>query len=308
MNFAAFDLNLLRVFDALMRERSATRAGENIGLSQPAVSNALKRLRLTIGDDLFVHDGNHMVPTARAEAIAGPIRDALANVERALSSVEQFDPAEADGLFTLYGADFFSTLAVPPLFSRISATAPGISLRLLESATGGVESLLRDDVIDAALERAMPVPDWVSSMPVLHSHYLVIAAKGHKEIGEAGIRPGDRLPLDLFCSLPHALRSSDGSMSGIVDDALHQSGHARKVVLALPHFHSVAVAVSQSGLVATLPDQIVAFAAGGLDIDFFRPPVELAVQELHLYWHSRNNDHPAHCWLRQQILDTLASL
>jgi DNA-binding transcriptional LysR family regulator len=162
VNFAAFDLNLLRVFDALMRERSVTRAGERVGLSQPAVSAALNRLRHSLSDQLFVRLGNEMVPTPRAEGIAEAVREALANIERAISSQDRFDPATARQTYSLRGADFFSMRLMPDLSEAIAAEAPGIRLRFLDSGHGDLAQLLQEGVIDVALDRPLEVPTWVS--------------------------------------------------------------------------------------------------------------------------------------------------
>ena len=214
MSFAAFDLNLLRVFDALMRERSVTRAGELIGLSQPAVSNALARLRHALSDELFVRRGNDMVPTPRAEALAERVREALAQVEQALYKDSRFDPASAERIFTLMGADFFSTLLMPDLAERIASAAPRIALRMVDSALGDVERLLRENVIDVALERPLDMPEWISRRLLFPSPFAVIAARNHEALAKAGIAPGAAIPLDLYCALPHAIRSIDGSMGG----------------------------------------------------------------------------------------------
>ena len=309
MNFASFDLNLLRAYDALMRERSVTRAGEIIGLSQPAVSNALNRLRHALKDELFVRRGNDMVPTPYAEALAERVRDALAQIEQAIAGDATFDPATAERIFTLYGADFFSSLTMPVLSERISSVAPGIALRLLESATGEVERLLRDNVIDVALERPVPVPEWASSQPLFQSRFVIVAARNHAAIRKARVRPGGKLPMRLFCQLPHALRSFDGSMSGMVDAALHKVGKTRRVMLVLPHFHSVAVAVAQSQeLIAALPHQTAEAAAKNLGLSIYLPPVEVPAQELRMYWHRRHDRSPPHRWLREQVMATIKPL
>jgi len=143
MSLNALDLNLLRVFDALMRERSVTRAGERIGLSQPAVSAALNRLRHLVGDQLFVRRGNDMVPTPRAEDLAAPVRSALAEIEKAFMGGARFDPATAERTFTFMGADYFSMRLMPELARRMAVAAPGIVLRLLDSARGDVDRLLQ---------------------------------------------------------------------------------------------------------------------------------------------------------------------
>jgi DNA-binding transcriptional LysR family regulator len=303
MNFAAFDLNLLKAFDALMKERSVTRAGDLIGLSQPAVSNALNRLRHALGDELFVRRGNDMIPTPRAEALAERIRDALAQVEQAIAGDAAFEPARAERIFTLMGADFFSLQVMPALSEQIARVAPGIRLRLIDSGSGEVERLLRDNVIDAALERPLQMPDWISRRLLFHSPFVVIAARGHKAIRKAGVKPGEKLPLALFCALPHALRSIDGSMSGMVDAALQRAGATRQVTLALPHFQGIALAVARGHVIAAVPLQFAQAVAKAAGLEVYRPPIDVPVPEVRLYWHKRHDRNPAHRWLREQIVD-----
>jgi len=306
MNLNAVDLNLLRVFDALMRERSVTRAGEQIGLSQPAVSAALNRLRHLLDDQLFVRRGNDMVPTPRAEDVAPRVRVALAEIERAFTGGRAFDPATAERNFTLMGADFFSILLMPELAKRLSKAAPGIVLRLLDSASGNVDRLLQEDSIDAALERPLRVPDWISSELLFRSPFVIISAKNNSAI--AGIAAGAMLPLDTFCALPQAIRSIDGSVGGLVDVALAEAGRSRRVVLALPHFHGVARAVANSSLIAAVPAQYADLVAAELGLAVFQPPVEVAAPEVKMYWHSRHDNDLAHKWLRGEILSALKPL
>jgi DNA-binding transcriptional LysR family regulator len=302
MNFAAFDLNLLRVLDALIRERSVTRAGAAIGLSQPAVSNALNRLRHTLKDELFVRRGNDMVPTSRAESIAEQVREALVQMERAIAGDTEFDPTSANRIFTLMGADFFSTQFMPGLSARFADIAPGCSLRLLDSATGDVERLLRDNAIDAALERPLDMPDWVSQQILFRSPFAIIASRDNKKIRAAKLKGGAPMPLDLFAELPHAIRSIDGSLSGMVDDALRKAGAWRKVVLALPHFQGVALAVARGHVIAAVPLQFAQAVHKDLDLMMFKPPVEVPAADVRMYWHKRHDKHPAHRWLRNQIV------
>lgn len=301
MNFAAFDLNLLRVFDALMRERSATRAGDMIGLSQPAVSNALNRLRHALGDELFVRRGNDMLPTPRAEAIAERVRDALRQLELAVAGDARFDPVNDARVFTLFGSDFFSMQLMPGFAKRIAKIAPGIALRLIDSAGGDVERLLRDNVIDVALERPLALPDWVSRQLLFRSPFVVVAARGNAALKKARIKPGAKMPLQLFCDLPHALRSIDGSMSGTTDEALRKAGASRRVVLALPHFHAIALAVAEGNLIAVVPEQFAEHVAGDLGLAIYQPPVDIPVPDISMYWHKRHDRNPAHVWLREQI-------
>lgn len=308
MSFAAFDLNLLRVFDALMRERSVTRAGALIGLSQPAVSNALSRLRHALRDELFVRRGNDMVPTPRAEALAERVGDALAELEQALYSDARFEPASAERTFTLMGADFFSTLLMPDLAERIAAVAPGIALRMVDSARGEVERLLRENAIDAALERPLEMPEWISHRLLFPSPFVVVAARGHAALTNAGVAPGAAIPLEVYCALPHAIRSIDGSLAGMVDAALRQAGAERRVLLALPNFQGIGEAVARGRLVAAVPLQYARAVAEDLGLDIYRPPVEVPVPEMRLYWHRRHDRSPPHVWLREEIVAATRAL
>jgi len=308
MNLNALDLNLVRVFDALLRERSVTRAGEQIGLSQPAVSAALNRLRHVLNDQLFVRRGNDMVPTPRAESLAEPVRVALREIERVFQSTKSFDPAQLDRTFTLMGADFFSMMLMPFLAARIADLAPRVSFRFLDSARGDVSRLLQEDEIDAALERPLTVYDWVSSTPLFHSPFAIIAARDNAAIRQTGIADGERLPMDLFCELPHVLRSIDGSMSGSTDEALARIGRTRRVSLALPHFQAVALAVANGNHLAAVPRQFAVWAAKSLPLAIFEPPLPISVPEVRLYWHARHDDEPPHRWVRDQVLEAVGVL
>ncbi len=303
MNMASFDLNLLRVFDALARERSVTRAGDRIGLSQPAVSAALARLRHALDDPLFIRQGNEMVPTPRALDLSAPIREALANLERTLGQATGFDPARAEHCFTLLGADFFSTLMMPGLAEMVARLAPGVTLRFLDSSRGDVDRLLAEEVIDLALERPLEPPEWICRSLLFASPFVVIAARSHATIAAAGIRPGEVLPLDLFCALPHALRSIDGSMSGMVDEALAATGRRRRVVLALPHFFAVGRAVARGGVIAAVPVQFARATAEDLRLHAYELPFPVPVPEVQLYWHRRREQDPAHAWLRARVME-----
>jgi DNA-binding transcriptional LysR family regulator len=304
VNFRTFDLNLLRIFDALMRERSVTRAGDRVGLSQPAMSAALARLRAALDDQLFIRRGPDMVPTPRAASLAGPVREALAAMELSLFGQQRFDPATAQATLTLLGADFFSALVIPKVAARLRREAPEVKLRFLDSARGDVERLLLEDAIDLALERPLTLPDWSSSELLFVSPFVIVAAKGHPRLG--AVRPGDAIPLDLFCALPRALRSISGDMSGNIDEALAARGARREVMLALPHFQAVAESVAQSDLIAALPSQFASAVAADLGLDLYQPPMPSPAPEIRMYWHSRHDQSPLHRWLRQLVLDAVA--
>ena len=305
MNFAAFDLNLLRVFDAMLRERNATRAGETVGLSQPAVSSALNRLRHALDDQLFVRRGPQMVPTPKAEALAGPVAEALALLERSLMSDARFDPAATERTFTLLASDFFSLMLFPALLERIIHQAPKVRLRVLEIPPQGVSQALLDGRADLALERAMTEPVWMASTPLFQSAFAIVAAAGHPDLAAAGVKPGEPIPLDLYCALPHVLRTIEGDLVGVTDQALAELGRRRRVALALTQFPGVLLAVARSRAIAAVPKELAEAFATTVGVEVFQTPLDMPAARIDMQWHRRQGANPAHLWLRTLIVETL---
>lgn len=309
MNFAAFDLNLLRVFHALMRERNVTRAGERVGLSQPAVSAALGRLRAIFDDELFVRSAGQMEPTPRAIALAAPISDALRRIELVVGSSVRFDPRSARREFALWGIDYVSYLLAPPLLASSAATAPGIVIRVVDGRLGSISQLLEAGEVDLAIEVMHELSDPVRSQFLLRERYVVIVAAIHPELGaDAGHGPRSTLDLELYCRLPHVLHSLTGSISGNVDAALAAIGRGRHVALSLPHFFTIAEVVAGSAMIATFPERLARRLAPLLHLRLFDPPIELAPIALAMTWHRRNDSDSGHLWLRQQVMNIAQKL
>lgn len=306
MNLNALDLNLIRVFDALMAEGSVTRAGDRVGLSQPAVSAALSRLRHALNDQLFIRRGNDMVPTPRAEELADLARSAMSQIARMIEAPGKLDPAMLERTFTLMGSDFVSILMMPPLAQRIGAVAPGVGLRLRDTAIGDIARMLRDDAIDMAIEPFAEAQENVSSRTLFHSPFVLVARRGHPRL--ASIAEGDQVPIDLYCQIPHALRSVDGAMSGVVDAALETTGRKRRVSLALPHFQAVALAVSRGDHLAALPSQFAQVVCREMPVALYQLPFEVPIPEIKMLWHARHDAEPSHRWLREQIADAVEAL
>lgn len=306
MDINALDLNLVRVFDALWHERSATRAGERIGLSQPAVSAALTRLRAAMGDQLFVRRGNDMVPTPRAQELAPRARLALDQIERMLAPGPVFDPAGLQRTFTLLTSDFFSMLLLPTLADALRHAAPGVRIRVIDSAFGDVGRVLREGSADLALERPIADIGDVRSHLMFRAPFVLVAARDDPAV--ASLAEGDEMPMEMFCELDHALRSVDGSMAGYVDGALAEQGLARRVTLTVPHFQAAALAVSRGGMIAALPVQFARVVRDPLRLVCFQSPVPIPVPEISLYWHPRHDKDSAHRWLRRTLLELSVAL
>jgi DNA-binding transcriptional LysR family regulator len=302
VNLAAFDLNLLRVFDAMMLELSTVRAGERVGLSQPAVSSALGRLRSILGDELFVRDGNRMMPTPRALQLKEPVRRALAQIEEALAASAGFAPQTSTRSFMLIGSDYFSTLLMPKLAARVTPIAPSIMLQMMDYPSADVFGLLSDSKADIVLDRALETPEWIASQKLFRSWLVCIARRGHPLMSARGIRPGEAVPADVFCAIPQVLRSADGSRTGTIDPALQSLGLSRKVVITVPHFQAVALAVATSDLLGSIPVHFARLVAERLELDIFMPPMESPAMDVTMYWHRRLDRDAGNGWLREQLV------
>ncbi len=307
-NLNTFDLNLLRVLDALLRERSTVRAGQRVGLSQPAVSAALARLRLSLGDELFFRSGKTFEPTQFALSLEAPLRNLLAQIEELISGPDAFDPATSDARFRISGADFFAELLMPPLTERLQALAPSMRTHLVSMVPRKPFEALTLYDVDLVLIPEMELPDWAEHQRVLRSEFCVIARAGHQRLARAGVRPGDVIPIDLFCDISHVLFSADGKKKAQGDMALASIGRERRVVMTLPVFSGVYRVVAGSDLIALLPVALARQVAPSVGLDIFRPPVKVPSTQIVMVWHRRMNADPAHKWLRQQIAEFLGDL
>jgi DNA-binding transcriptional LysR family regulator len=303
MNFASFDLNLIRVLDALLRERSTVRAGRRIGLSQPAVSAALGRLRHALKDDLFYRRGQGLEPTAFAAALEAPLRETLDRIEALLSEPPAFDPASATDTFRLSGSDFFAELLMPPLADRMARIAPGIRVQLVDLVPESYIATLDRYEVDLALIPKAEFPNWVDHRPLFWSRFVVIARAGHPRL--AGLAEGGTIPLDLFCDLGHVLFSPEGRLRAMGDAALAAVGRERRVAMTLPVFSGVYRAVSSSDLIALMPVQLARAVAPGAGLAIYDPPMPIEPVLIVAVWHRRFTAAPAHVWLRDRVAELL---
>ena len=306
MNFSAFDLNLLRVLDALLQERSTVKAAERVGLSQPAVSNALGRLRHALGDELLIRQGQRLVPTDFALGLSARLREELDRLETMLSGPDAFDPGSAVLTFRLAGSDFFAELLMPRLATSLCDTAPGIRVQLVE--------LLRDSYVgtidrysaDLSLIPDEAFPEWICSTPLFRSSFVAIGRRGHP--GLASVRPGSEMPVDIFCALEHVVFSPEGNFSAMGDRALANIGRTRRVKMTLPVFSGVCRAVADTDLISLVPRQLAEKMAPAIGLSIYRPPMPIPTPLIVGIWHRRSNADPAHIWMRKRISEILRPL
>lgn len=308
VNMASFDLNLLRVLDALLREGSTVKAGTRIGLSQPAVSAALGRLRHALNDELFIRRGTGLEPTDFARGLAVPLREALDGLETLLSGPGSFDPQSSDAAFKISGSDFFAEMLMPKLAERIGRFAPRMRVQLVDLVPDSYIDTLERYEVDLALIPKIEFPDWVDHQPVFASNFAVIARKGHEVLAAENVAPGAVVPIDLFCRLGHVLFSPEGNLRAMGDAALAEIGRERRVAMTLPVFSGVYRAVAESDLIALLPEQLAHHIAPKAGLEIYEPPMRVSPALISMIWHKRSSCTPSHQWLRQQVAEVLLPL
>jgi DNA-binding transcriptional LysR family regulator len=308
MNLSTFDLNLVRVLDALLREHSTLRAGKRLALSQPAVSSALSRLRHTLGDDLFVREGQRLVPTEYARGLEAPIRRILEELEATLAPPATFDPQAGDLDYKIAGSDFFAEMLLPALSAKLMRAAPGVRLQLVDLRPENYVGTLERHEVDLALAPESKFPEWVTSTFAFSSRFVIIARAGHERLRLAGVQAGATIPLDLFCELGHVAFSPEGKLKALGDAALAKIGRERKVVVTAPTFTGVRSVVVVTDLIGMLPQQLAAKFAREYPVQIYLPPMIVPPGRIHAIWHRRNEGQPAHRWMRGLVLAVLAGL
>jgi DNA-binding transcriptional LysR family regulator len=308
MNFSGFDLNLLKVLDALLREGSTVRAGQRAGLSQPAVSAALSRLRNALNDPLFVREGRGLVATEFALSLETPLREMLDSVDTMLAGPGNFDPGGSTLSFKISGSDFFSELLMPQLADHLNHVAPQMRVQLVDLVPDSYTDTLERYGVDIALIPFFELPDWVDHRVIFHSKFVTIARRDHPALAAAGIRDGDPIPIELFCSLSHALFSPEGKLRAMGDEALAKAGYSRNVAITMPFFSGIYRAVAQSDLIALMPHQLAAHVADRAGLTLHAPPIPVPVAKICMVWHKRMTNSPSHRWIRDQIARIMAPL
>lgn len=301
MNLNSFDMNLLRVLDALLVHGSTVRAAQAIGLSQPAVSAALSRLRHALHDPLFVRQGRALVPTDYARSLRDPLQQLLSETEALLSPPGQFDPAGINRDFRLSGIDIYAQVLWPGLLDCLAQSAPRARVQLINLASDDELEPLVQEQVDLSLFPSRPFPEWIMSEVIWRPGFTTLARRDHPQLASAGVAEGDLIPLDLYCDLGHALCSTEGNFSAMGDAALARVGRSRRVVTTLPSFHSTCSIVAASDLIALIPTEFAQRIAPQLGLALYRQPVSLESPGIAMVWHRRADRSPAHVWLRDQI-------
>jgi len=310
---SAVDLNLLVAFDALARERNVTRAAHRVGVTQSAMSHALRRLRDLFDDPLLVRGQGGMALTPRAEALVVPLRSGLVTLGRALAQPAGFDPATAARTFTLATVDLFDVLVIPALLARVRAEAPSVDLAVTPTGDRRLADQLETGEVDAAImprvdadepARAGDSDDGGPGLlrrRLFRDGFTCLLRADHPALAGARGRRATALSLAAYAGLSHVLVSPTGAGPGLVDRALARHGLARRIALRIPHFWSALAIIARSDLVLTAPTALARFVAGDRAIAAVPPPLRLPAHDVHLVWHARFTSDPGHRWLRERV-------
>ena len=306
MNFRNLDLNLLRVFDEVMAERNLTRAARNLDITQPAASNALRRLREALGDELVTRAGYGVVPTPFALSVWPAVREALASLRAAIAPID-FDPSTTRNTFVLAMADATTAILIPRLMKTMETEAPRASIRVRPLTTRDPRPLLEGEEVEMAVgffpavvaaitlgEMQEDIPDTFGYAPVYSGRYVCVMREGHP-LAAAPIS------LDTYCAARHLLVSFSGRPFGFVDEALAMVKRSRRIVLTVNQFFTAAQVVANTDLLTILPRDFIPSTGIAQTLAWQPLPVQVPPLQVDMLWHRRKQSSPAHAWLRSVV-------
>ena len=289
------DLNLLRVFDAVSRERHVTRAAEKLNLSQPAVSNALARLRQTLGDELFLRRPGGVEPTALALSLAGPVAEVLDRLRQTLAVHTPFDPATTQRIFPVAFSEYAEHVLAPPLLETMAQEAPRALLAIRHADRTNVLELLEAGVTEMAVAVLPEPPALYTRVRLLPEAFLTLMRAGHP------LAEGP-MTLERFTAYPHLLHAPNGSRDGALDGPLMEAGHPRRLGAVVAHLGVVPDILRRTDMVITLSSRLAQWLAEAQALVVRPCPVPIRHTRLSLVFHRRFEADAGHAWLRRSLL------
>jgi DNA-binding transcriptional LysR family regulator len=298
---AQADLNLLTVFQAVDSERSVTRAARVLGLSQPAVSHALRRLRLVLDDALFVKTSTGLVPTPRATQIAEGVRAVLLQAGSLILEKHVFEPSKLQRNFRVWSTDMVQNFTAPGLLKIFENEAPLAQAAFMV----GTLDLPRVDMEQGKIDLAIggffkELPDGFYQQTLFRESFVCAVRAGHPRLGRVR-----KIGLDAFCQERHLLIAPGGTLKGAVDTHLAKKKRKRFIAMGLAGFSSAAWVLSETDSILTAPSRLVRQFQQRFDLKVFEPPLPLPELNICQIWHERNNRDPAHRWFREQVCRVL---
>lgn len=294
-DLGTLDLNLLRVFDAVARERHVTRAAERLNLSQPAVSNALARLRAALNDELFLRRPGGVEPTALSLSLAGPVAEVLDRLRQTLAVQAPFDPATTDRVFTVAFSEYAESVLAPALLEAIGRQAPRVLLAIRHGDRTNALDLLDAGQAEMAVAVLPDPPALYTRVLLLPEVFMTVFRRGHP------LASGE-MTLARFTAFPHLLHAPNGSRDGALDGPLRASGHPRRLGAVVAHLGAVPEILARTEMVITLSSRLALNLAEAHGLAVRPCPVEIEHQRLSLVFHRRFEADPGHAWLRRALL------
>ena len=292
------DLNLLYVFDAMIRTGSVSKAAEEVGLTQPSMSNALTRLRTFFGDPMFVRSEGSMRPTPLALQLAQPLQEALEQIHRAIEGKRHFDPQISSRCFTICMNEMGERFFLPKIMARLAEVAPGINLETVEMSSQQAQAALPNAEIDLAIGYFQDFAPNFFRQRVTLSHYVAVARNGHPKINGT-------LTLPVYLNASHISYVPPLGNHAALDVLLAQEfikhGQRRRIALRVAHSLGIPKIISGSDLIMTVPYELAQALSETADVQILDLPFDIPHIEINQYWHERYHHDPANQWLRTQI-------
>jgi len=300
MKLRSIDLNLLVAFHRLYIDRNVSRAADNLGLSQPAMSNTLKRLRQLTGDELFVRTSAGMTPTCCAEELVVPLAQALATIQETLSHLTSFNPAKSSRKFVISAFDIGESYLIPKLMDRLAKEAPEVTLQTTHAGAGSALKLaLESGDIDFAVGHLPHLQAGFFQRRLFQQHYVCAFRRGHPMAGSP-------FGINEFQAADHLSIVTEGSDYELLDKIMANKTPQRKIKLRVSHFLSTGYLLRDTDLVATVPNKLAEILCDPFGLIYVPHPVSLPLTDINLLWHARSHRDPACQWLRNLLFDLFA--
>jgi DNA-binding transcriptional LysR family regulator len=295
MELARLDLNLLLVFHHLLREKRVSAVATVLGMSQPAVSSALGRLRTSLGDALFLRTQQGMVPTPYALQLAEPVASALEGLQQALNVRASFDPANSERRFTLAMTDVGEMYFLPVLVDALARAAPRVTLQVVSVTSSSLKDDMASGRVDLALGLLPQLQAGFFQQALFRQAYVCLMRHGHP------LTQKKRLSLQTFAQAQHVRVIAAGTGHGRVDEALDQQGLQRRFRLTVPHYVALGDVLGHSDLIATVPERFAQRVIAPFGLTTRPLPLEVEGSAIHQFWHGRLHQDPGHQWLRALV-------
>jgi len=300
MELRDIDLNLLLVFDRMLAEKRVSAAAQSLGLSQPAVSNALSRLRRILGDELFLRTARGMEPTPFAMQLAEPVSAAMSGLHGALNQHTAFEPASSARSFTLAMTDIGEVYFTPRLMERLSQVAPGVRISTVRNTAVNLRDEMEAGQVDIAIGLLPQLKAGFYQRRLFMQRYVCLFGASH------ALARKSRLTRKDFAAADHVLIQAAGTGHGQVDDLLAAQGVVRRVRLVVPHFVAVGHILQTQPMIATVPEKLAQALAEPFDLVWRPHPAELPQVAINAFWHARFHRDPGNRWLRDLLITTFA--